>query len=103
MHPYRELPIEPPLGKSRSYLKTLYWKLLLRVKGTWKKRYYRGCGEPGCNKVHTVMSGDLIDFQQLWCQMKHDRVRVRKGGNRTNWHLEDTLLALNKLPMEEKK
>lgn len=89
MHPYRDLPIEPSPGRPRSYLKTIYWKLLLRVKGTWKKRYYRGCGELGCNKVHSVMSGDLIDFQQFWCQMKHDRINVAR--------------ALSKLPMEEKK
>ncbi len=72
MHPYRDCPLENIIpGKKRALTKTLYWKLLLWIKGSWKQRYYRGCGHPGCQKVHSQMDGGLIDFQPFWCQIQH--------------------------------
>lgn len=78
MHPYRDLPIEKAPGVTRSYFKTMYWKLLIRVKGTWRDRFYRGCGHPGCTEVHVRVDGGLLDFQPIYCQMRHYRMQGKR-------------------------
>jgi len=70
MNPYRvsAVPTPEPKGKPRSRAKTLWWKLQIRVRGTWKQRYHR-CDQ--CLKVFKRVSGDYIDAEPMFHRIQH--------------------------------
>lgn len=80
MNPYRtsQKPIEEPRGKPRSRLKTLWYKLQIKIRGTWKQRYHR-CDE--CLTVFKRVSGDYIDAEPIFHRMRHHAINsyVAKG------------------------
>ena len=76
MNPYRiaQTPVEEPRGKPRSRLKTLWYKIQIRVRGTWKQRYHR-CDR--CLKVFKRVSGDYIDAEPIFHNIMHHAMDLR--------------------------
>lgn len=82
MNPYRVAAIPAPevRGKPRSKLKTLWYKLQIKIRGTWKQRYHR-CDE--CLKVFKRVSGDYIDAEPIFHSMRHHAINYRVAKART--------------------
>ncbi len=70
MNPYRvaATPSSETKGKPRSKLKTLWYKLQIKIRGTWKQRYER-CDR--CLVCFKRVSGDYINPEPIFHSMKH--------------------------------
>jgi hypothetical protein len=70
MNPYRTAATPAPevQGKSRSKFKTLWYKLQIKIRGTWKQRYER-CDR--CLVCFRRVSGDYINPEPIFHAMKH--------------------------------
>lgn len=72
MNPYRSMEMFSPAPKKpgRPLYKTLYLKLLIKLKGTWKNRYVR-C--PNCLQYYTrgtsMHYNPSMFFHQLECHV----------------------------------
>ena len=73
MNPYRTMEVRSdklPPKKGRPIYKTLYYKLLIWMYGTWRERYER-CQHPGC--LFFCKQPDIYNFgaEMLFHRMKH--------------------------------